>query len=330
MPCYTVIAVLMSTLLICCKKDKKDRQEPVKPPEIHALLVKEGSSRLYKNGEQFKPIGLPEDFLIHDFDFIGDRLVIVGYSADYDAKVLLDGELTSLGLNDETEWLRDMVVYGNKVYFLAETDNGFKYASGSSSWNTVNSPHGKSFKAHQFAILQNTLTVFGELSWLGVEDFEYRVCYWQEDKGFNMFNELEKSHLKGVSIQEENMYVAGVMNNKIGYWENKERFKEVQIPERSVAEIEGITVMDKDVYLCGNAMDDTRKAIYWKNGQPTFLADYISGAISITGHGKDVYVGGMAKPSESTNWLSHCWINGKLYRPLSNIPDYYISKIIVR
>lgn len=319
------IIVIVVSCFTACKKDKNDTGEPLKDPDIYALVEKEGPGQLYKNGERVRPSGLPDAFSIRDFDFVHDQLVIVGYGNDNDAKVWLNNEAVSLGLNFSTERLQDMAVYESSIYYLARTETGFKYVNASSGapWKSVGKPADKNMNAKQITIVQGKVTVLGDLEWADASGkYHLKAFYWQEDKGFVIMNEVGNSQYAAVVTQGANIYVTGRLEDEVGYWEDKEKFNTV-----SALDVYGMAVSGTDVYICGYNAGE--RAAYWKNGSVNLLADYTSYAVSIAVHNNKVYIGGSKRLTEAPYEVSQCWIDGQLYTPLVGI-EGYITKLVVR
>jgi hypothetical protein len=93
---------------------------------------------------------------------------------------------------------------------------------------------------------------------------------------------------------------AGLFNNNgatntinyATYWKNGIAFNLHDSGYNS--RVNGIAVLGDNVYAAGNSGINPNKALYWKNGTPTFIGQFPSWANSISISGTDVFVGGWA------------------------------------
>jgi hypothetical protein len=137
---------------------------------------------------------------------------------------------------------------------------------------------------------------------------ENTFCYWVDGKP-NILPDCKE--VKQIIVENGNVYILGVNNNKTDYWINGIRYS-----GPSDGEIRNITIVNNIIYAAGYYTEKARNfACYWINGVRQELSNsdgYFTTGIEVINN--NIYIGGM------THNQACYWINS-VQHTITNLKD---------
>lgn len=163
------------------------------------------------------------------------------------------------------------------------------------------------------------------------------ATYWKNGVATYLTDGTKGAIAYAIAVSGNDVYVGGIEQDApsgnviIKYWKNG---ISTTLSMGLLAEFGSMTVVGKDVYVCGNEIDNTKHvAKYWKNGVETKLTngtnDAHANAIAVSGN--DVYVVGSDGVSGARLWKNGTAINlpglGRPYSIAVAGNDVYVGGI---
>lgn len=161
-----------------------------------------------------------------------------------------------------------------------------------------------------------------------ISNMNMKPVYWKNGELVNLYSMGNYYYGgKGTSIvvSGDYIYVAGIDNGQIVYWENGQRT--VLCNEAHGTPI-GIALSGTDVYVTGTSHSLPMTARYWKNEQEVVLKydNHRTLSNSIALSGSDIYVGGIVSTDDMTT--AAYWKNNQVVL-LSNETYSFVNDIVV-